>query len=272
MTAQVIVTNTEKTDAIQAAIGGKMRNTFKTLEEAKAAFEKGKALAAAESLPCFAHADEAFSDGMVPAVAIVGARKRVAGGKMESGIKGVVMFPIPSTESFYELAQAWVAKIVEKEAAHVAFRRLRNAESSEELEQAAGAMPLDVASYVAEHARGGEGLDTDTFDTVWTPIRKHLKDAMPGLVALLPQKAEVLKAIRSEAYAKAEQGPLEAKGVFVYLANLIIQAAEAWTAGASQEAAPLDTSAIKGWLEERGTLDLRTEKDYSELDKLDLGF
>jgi hypothetical protein len=253
-----------------------MRRVYESYADAKAAFDAAAAIAKPLNLGAFEADPEAFADSenTLAAVAVVGSRDRNAAGKMESGIRAVVLFPMPTAAAFVAGAESWIAKIVEKEAAHVAFRNLRNAESMEELAAAAQAMPTDVATYVAEHARGGEGLDTDAFDTVWNPLRKMLKEAMPELVDLLPQKGEVLKAIRSKSYAESEHNALEARGVFIYLGNMLVKAAEGWT-DEKGESDPIDATAIKDWLAERDTLEIKkpvaTEKDFSVLANLNLG-
>lgn len=299
----------DKIDSIKQPIGGKMRKVFESTpivndkgkvtgmtsayESAKAAFDAA-AKAAGDDLAKFEHSADAFrivesestdeagnitrtygdfDPDMRAVVAVVGARERDKAGKMESGIRGLVLFPMPSTNAFVSQAEAWLSKVVEKEAAHVAFRALRNSTTTEEFAAAGEGMPTDVESFVAQY-QGGDGLDTDTFDAVWTPLRNGIKEAMPKLYTLLPQKQEVLKSIRSAAYAKDEHPELESKGVFVYLANLAIGGAESYK-DAEGNPAPMDASAIKEWLESRETTVLATrkvDKDFSILENLDLGF
>lgn len=273
MAKQTILLDEDKITAIKkASTGGVMRKVYDSIDEAKAAFEKGKTLAEKEGLPVVS-VDESKFDGMQAAVAVVGARKRNSKGTMDSGIRALVLFPVPTAEQFIESARDWVAKIAEKEAAHVAFRNLRNAESDDELIQAVDKMPVTVEEYVASH-RGGEGIDTETFDAIWSDARKFLKEKMPALADLLPQKGEALKALRSKEYAESDPqlAPLEERGVFAFLGKFLIQVAEAWQDDKG-EPAPLDTTAIQEWLDNRDTLILPkrapAEKDFSVLENLD---
>lgn len=276
---------TFKEDAISAikkAVGGgkeSMRTVYVELEKAKAAFNAAKAIAEAEGVAAFAQADELLTgEGMLPVVAVVGVRERnEKTGKFDSGIRSVIMFAMPTANAFIghnETSQAWVEKIIEKEAAHVFFRRLRNADSAESLSAAFDGSPHDVDTYVAEYV--GEGLDTDAFDAIWPGFRKLLTEKLPALVKLLPGKGEVLKAIRSKIYAEgdAELSPLEAQGIFKFIAESMIKAGQSAT-NAAGELDPIDTSSIESWLAERDTFTYReapkAEKDFSVLSGLNLG-
>lgn len=208
------------------------------------------------------------------AVAVVGTRQRNdATQKMDSGIKALVLFAIPSTEAFLdsENGTSWVVKVVEKEAAHVNFRGLRNAETVEEFSSEFASMPSDVDAIVTSHARESS-FDSAAFDTMWKPFRDQLKTEMPKLYDALPQKADVLRAIRSKPYAVAEYPKFEAANVFVFVAKQLIEQGPAWTKG-NGEPDPQDVSAIESWVAGRETLDLRkAQVDESFLDGLDLGF
>lgn len=289
MTKINILFDSDKISAIKKAVGAgqeAMRRVYDDPAKAAEAFNAASALAESEGVTSYAvPAEITDSEGNViaspysdmdcrAAVAVVGARERNAAGKMESGIRAVVMFPIPTVSAFQEggeSAAKWLDKIAEKEAAHVAFRRLRNAESAEELASAFEAMPTTVDAFVAEYV--GEGADTEAFDTLWTPLRNMLKQNQPALVDLLPAKPEVLKAIRSKAYAEQEHGKLEEHGVFVYLARALIGAAASY-ANDKGEPDPIDSTAIQQWLENRDTYQLPTrtpaEKDFSVLDNINL--
>ena len=260
----------DQIDAIKAPLGGKVRKIFDSYKDAKAAFDKAAA-AAGDSIPTHAAPKELFQDGINACVAVVGMRQRV-GAKMESGIRGLVLFAMPSVDAFVSEAGEWIQKIVEKEAAHVAFRRLRNAETTEEMESAFAEMPADVNAYVTQYT--GDGLDTDAFDAIWSPMRAALKESMPALASLLPQKGEVLKSIRSAAYARDEHPELEEKGVFVFLGKSAINGCAGFKDAEGNDA-PIDASAIVEWLAKRDELVLATrkpqEKDFSQLAGLDLG-
>ena len=304
-----VITDSTKVEAIKKAIGGskqEMRVLFADIESAEKTFiaatkeagdsvpalrpmrpimaevdilnDKGKPTGEKRQEPTGEYEpDDSVFDGMQIAVAVVGARKKNdSTGKMDSGVKAVVMFPIPSTETFLksEAGTDWVAKVIEKEAAHVAFRGLRNSETIEEIRAEFDSMPRDVDTFVTS-ARG-EGLDTDTFDAAWLPLRAQIKAEAPELADMLPTKAEVLRAIRSKAYAEQSQEELESNGVFVWLGKSLIAFADNWK-DEKGELAPLDSSAIKEWIEGRDTLDLskaEKPKDFSALASLKekLGF
>lgn len=272
-------------EKVKKAIGGD-RKVFESLDDAKAAFEAAST-AAGDGIIKLAAPDAVFFDGegknakridgINAAVAVVGTRQRDESGKMSNGIKAVVLFPIPSTEAFLANAngESWVAKVIEKEASHVAYRGLRNAETVEEFESEFGAMPRDVDAFVSSHTRGG-GLDTDAFDEMWPQLRQQLRQAMPKVADLLPQKQEVLRAIRSkpyalEAYNKLETAGKSGEGLFVYIAQKLIEAAPEWEVDGKPK--EIDASAIQAWLDNRETLDLRRQTpDESVLEGLDLGF
>lgn len=274
--AKHTITNEEVIESIKkAATNGRMRRIYSDVAAATAAFDSAKAIAEKHNLPCVAAPAESFGEGMQPTVAVVGSRDRDSKtGKMLTGIKALVMFPIPTAEAFIANASDWIAKIAEKEAAHVAFRGLRNANTAEEVISEAEKMPRTVEDYVATYARS-DGLDTEAYDTLWSECRKFLKDKMPTLVPLLPQKGEVLKAIRSASYAAEEYEALESKGVFVpFLTTLLTNAGAAWK-DKDGNADPVDTSEIESWVETRDEVHIRKaaeqEKDFSVLDNLDLG-
>lgn len=232
--------------------------------------------------------DESIYEGANAVLAYVGARKiKFGSGKdavERNSIKSVVLFPIPTIESFLNAtnedgstnaaAGDWLAKIIVKEASHVAFRNFRDANTVAELMNGAAAAPRSVDDYVTASNREGSGLDTETFDALWNSFRNMLKKDQPVLSDLLPGKAEVLKAIRSSAYAssKPELEPLEAKGIFARIGQALVNGAKQ-NKDKDGTDAPLDSSAIEAWLAERDTLVLSVEtpkaKDFGALDSLD---
>lgn len=291
-----ILMDSDKIAAVKKAIGGD-RVVFDSLDEAKAKFEAAKA-AAGEDVIALAADDSAFDAGtyevevtvgegdeakteiqerpvMQAALAVVGARVRDSKGTMQPGIRGIVLFPIPSAQALINEAFDWIEKIAEKEAAHVAFRGLRNSESVEEFEGEFNSMPRSVSDFVASH-RATSTFDSEAFDAMWPTIRADLKANLPALAEWLPPKAETLRAIRSKAYAEQEHNELESRDLFVWLANSMIEAAAQWK-DEKGEPAPIDASAIQGWVDGRDELDLSRkteEKDESKLDalKAQLGF
>lgn len=220
--------------------------------------------------------DESTYDGNRAVVATVGARTKDAKGKALVGVKGIVMFAIPTLDAILasDKGREWLDKIVTKEASHVAFRTVRDATTTREFVDGVAAMPGDVEAFVTAHSRGGDGLDTETFDALWNSFRKNLGTKSPALAKLLPGKAEVLNAIRSKAYAVENHGELEAKGVFERTGLSLINAAQNNTV--KGEPSPLPTDALESWLADRDTFVFPTkaapEKDFSVLDSMSLDF
>lgn len=291
----VLVDETAIDSIKKAATNGKMRNVYSSFDSAIAAFQKGSAEAEKHGVPSLFNAALFFEmgeDGEVKldsegnpimlsqhaeggsrfAVAVVGARKKT-GNKIESGIRALVIFPVPSLAQFIAGGESWLAKIAEKEAAHVAFRGLRNATTLAELEAANSTMPNDVDGYIASY-NSGDGLDTETIDAVWSDVRKFIKSEASSLYGLMPPKQEVIKAIRSASYAMQEHPELEKRGLFTnVIAALVIKAAENWKDGDGNEA-PLEVDTIQGWIDNRDTTHIAqrqtAEKDFSVLDGFDL--
>lgn len=275
-----ILTDSTKVEAISKAM--RQREVFPTLAAAIAKLQK-----AAEDTDAFyglpiaikganddGSIDESIYEGAGAALAYVGARVDDNKGKKIPGVKGVVIFPIPTVDSFLaggEAAINWIAKLVEKEAALVAFRGYRESASLAEFQNGVQSSPASVDEYVTEYSRSGSSLDTETFDALWNGLRLSLKTQQPILSKLIPAKAEVLKAIRSSAYASAEYGPLEEKGIFAKLANILIDVAKNNTTkdGTSN---PLPTKTLEDWLAGRDTLTLTKATadapDYSALEAL----
>ena len=205
-----------------------------------------------------------------PVVAVVGARvKNATTGKMDSGIRAILLFPLPTVQQFLdsENGASFVAKVIEKEAAHVSFRELRNAETQAELDAAFAGMPRDVDSFVASHTRGG-GVNLDTFNTAWPDVKAELKQKATALYDHLPQKADLIRAIRSKKAAEQIDNDLESRGIFVWLANAVIKFAENWK-DKDGNADPLDTTPIQEWLENREVEDLSKAEKAKDLDALD---
>lgn len=222
--------------------------------------------------------DESLYAGNLVVLAYVGGREAAAGktDKNIVGVKGIAIYPQPPLSLFLdsEDGKAFLNKIVEKEAALVAFRNFRESATLFEFEQGVSKVASTVEALIADSSRGGNGLDTDTFDALWSDMRAALKKEMPALVALFPSKQEVIKAIRSASYAASEHSALESKGVFTWLATVLIDAAKNNQDAKTGEAAPMDATAIESWVAGRDTLALTktetTEKDFSVLSTLKL--
>lgn len=310
MTKFIAITEQKTLESVKKAIGGnkmEMRQLFDSPEQAFKAFEAAKA-AAGEGFTALYPQNEdgtlntAVFDGGVfqidsedadgnpiviekpviqAAVAIVGQRvKNPTTGKMDSGAKALVMFPVPVMEAFLNGGDngiGFVRKVVEKETAHVAFRDLRNAENVEELVAAFEGMPRDVESFVASHTRG-EGVDTSTFDAVWDAFKTRAKEKFTAIFNALPNKGEVLRAIRSKGYAEEVYPDLENERIFEWIAKNVMRLAEAYIAVDEKTGAetpePLDTTAIEGWLANRAEFNPYTTRktlDKSALASIDLG-
>lgn len=217
--------------------------------------------------------DSSIYEGQDVVIQLVGSRVKPAtkDEKGIDGVKAVVVFPIPTLDGFLadDKGKAWLDKIRVKEATHVAFRNVRDVDTTREFINGVKAMPVGVEGYLAEYVRSA-GQETSTFDALWNGLRLSLKKSMPDFAKLLPQKPELIKAIRSAAYANSqpELAPLEEIGAFVALATMIIEAA-GMNVTKDNEPAPLPTDAIESWLAERDTLVLEAakapEKDFSLL-------
>lgn len=181
-------------------------------------------------------------------------------GKESNGARGFALYPLHALDAIQndDTGLAWLWKVAEKEASHVALRGLRNvpvAGGSDMLAQAAQSMPISVSDYVEESTR--ESMDTTAFDTLWKKFRKMLAEssATAALVGRLPAKGEVLKAIRSTAFAKENYEELESMNTFVWMAGTMAAIIDQMRAAAieSGEDFDLDSDEIKGWLATRDT-------------------
>jgi len=312
-----IVKDEKTVEAIKKAIGGSraaMRNVFvdrpeskdeagnvtveaaTSYELAKSAFDAAAAIAREAGIIAMECPLEITNDageitsrpyeGMLATVAVVGARDRdKATGKMESGIRAVVLFPLPSLSAYLDplgidpvdvaaeeakpdgSPVKWLAKLAEKESAHVAFRKLRQADSTEEFEAAFKGMPRTVEQFIAEYA-GAESVDTEVFDDLWSDAKALLNGkGMSGLVGLFPPKAEFIKCLRSKAYAldsTKKNEELEKAGAFVYVGKVVIALAAA-NKNEAGESDPLDASAVEEWLAKRDEFQLPSATSTSSI-------
>lgn len=200
---------------------------------------------------------EYHTDGTKVAVSFLGVRGlKDESGKDTDGARALVVMPLHPIDAIMadDSGAAWLWKIAEKEASHVAFRGLRNVAPElgiDALAQAAQAMPLAVSDYVDESSN--EETDTSAFDALWKTFRKLLSQN-PGtapLVKELPNKPEVIKSIRSKAYAIENYDTLENIGAFVWLAStlatMIDQLAE------ESDDVQIDSAQIRAWVGGRDT-------------------
>lgn len=205
--------------------------------------------------------EEYRTDGIKVAVTFIGVRGlKDAAGKDANGARGFALYPLHPLDAIQndEAGISWLWKVTEKESSHVALRGLRNvnpALGNDALAQAAMEMPISVSDYVEESTR--ESMDTSTFDTMWKRFRKMLSEspATAALVLRLPQKADVLKAIRSKAFAVENYPELESMGTFAWMASTMADIVDVMRASAIEagEDFDMDSEEIRGWLAGRDT-------------------
>ena len=262
------VVDSKQIDALKKAIanGGTadIRVVYSDYDAAAAAWEKASTLAASLGLAVVSMPDSINAAGPDGAtiqinpfegnrVAIAGLMERVTvEGKEKNAVVGLVRFPMPTVEAFAESASDWLEKIIEKEAAHVAFRRLRGSESLEELTANMAMVPTNAEDFAASYRAKG-GVDTDAFDEMWPEFRQMLLAQYPALDGgVLPPKAEVIKCIRDAQYARETQELLESKQLFKFIATQMVALAPSWADKDGNENA-IDASAISAWIESRDT-------------------
>lgn len=223
------------------------------------------------------------SDGIKVAVAFIGTRNipdpESKNGKI-NGARGFVIYPLYSIESITlaDNGAEWLWKIIEKESSHVAFRKLRNVPDDGGIEMfaaAANEMPLSIEDYLEESR--ASATDTEAFDSMWSTFKTMLAKE-PGTAMLakaLPQKGEVIKSIRYAIYARENYPDLEAMGAFTFIAANMAAILDIERANAADDAdaAKLDSSEIRAWVEGRETRvppASRTSQPV-DLSKVDLG-
>lgn len=279
--ALVPVTDETKLDAINKAM--RSRESFDTPELALAKLQQ--AAGSTENfygLPIAIRGfdaetqsiDPASFEGLTAVLATVGARVDNGKGAKVVGIKGIVLFAMPKTDSFAatEAGKKWLDKIVSKECGLVAFRSLRNAATLSEFTSGVDKAPGTVDEYVTEYSRGASD-DAETFDALWNGMRQAIKESTPALFKLLPPKPIAEKCLRSHAYALAsEYAPLEEAKVFEKLINVLIATAQNSKAKDGTPA-PLPVDGLQNWLLTRDELVItdqkRTAPDFSVLGSLD---
>lgn len=185
-------------------------------------------------------------------IATVGQRDRDS---KKNGIKAVVVLAQPTVEEFLasesEAAQAFVAKLIEREATDVAFSGIRAAESLSELETVMAGLPLTVDDIVSTNRAGGS-IGDSIFNDHWKDFRAGvIATKYPKIAKALPQKPEFIKALRSSSYAKENPATagLEEKGYIKRIGELFVMAVQALDPDS-------DTAIVEGWIKERDTLKL----------------
>jgi hypothetical protein len=230
-----------------------------------------------DSIPPLTEWPEEYRDTAVKvAVTFIGVRG-VGENAKENGARGFAVYPLHPLDAIQadDTGLAWLWKVAEKESSHVALRGLRNvnpALGNDALAQAAMEMPITVSDYVEESTR--EAMDTTAFDQLWKQFRKMLSDnpATAALVTRLPTKSEVLKSIRSKAYAAETYPELESMGSFTWMATTMAAIIDQMRAAAIKagEDFELESDEIKGWLATRDTkifaAPRKVEADLSSVD------
>lgn len=256
-----VVLDADKAKAIRSNLGD--RTYFESDEKESALAKAEKHLeAAAAKTDSFYGLNIAIGEGLESAsrilVSTVGVRDKGDPSKSipaRNGYKAIVVMQQPSVADFLasdsEAARAFVAKLIEREATDVQFAGIRAAETVSDLQTVMAGLQIDVESIVENSRTSGAG--DSSFDTMWADFRKGvIKVKFPQVDKLLPSKPEVLKAIKSSAYASANPAtkPLEAAGFFAKIGAALVKAGEVWKDD-SGVVSPLDTSDIAGWLAER---------------------
>lgn len=259
----VALLDSDKVKKINSELG--QRTTLDSDETATAAEKANKHLEAAMSkteqffgLPVVVGQGVETASRIV--IATVGVRdKGDASAKppipARNGIKAIVVFQQPTIEEFLtattDSAKAFVAKLIEREATDVAFSGIRAAETLADLEEVMTGLPITVDTIVETSRTSSAGASS--FDIMWSDFRKgFVKAKYPQLDAVLPQKPEIIKAIRSKAFALANPATaeIEKQNLFVRLAGVMVKAAETWK-DEKGEIAPIDTSDLQSWIDNR---------------------
>lgn len=238
-------------------------------------------LSADDSVPPLSEWPEIYtSAGVLTVVSFIGVRKLPGeDGKNANGAKGFAIFPVHPIDAIMadSAGAAWLWKVAEKESSHVAFRGLREVDAAtgvDALAAAAKAMPLTVSDYVEE--TNAASTDSGAFEKIWAGFRKMLAGSpkTAALVPILPGKADVIKCIRSKAYAEELKPELESRNIFVWLGQNIIAIADQAKANAieagDEDANEYDSAQLKDWLATRNEKVFPAkEVKVVDLDKLD---
>lgn len=262
--ALVALLDVDKVKSIRSNLGD--RTYFESTEEATAYQQLEKHIAvAAEKTQEFFGLPISVADGLESAsrivCATVGVRDKGDSSAKppipaRNGYKAIVIFKQPSYMDFIndesESARNFVQKLIEREATDVAFAGIRGAETVADLATVMAGLPDTVAGIV-ENSRASTGAGSSSFDIMWAEFRRaFLKPKYPKLDAVLPQKPEVAKAIKSKSYALANPvtKPIEENDYFAKIAALMCKMGEAWK-GEDGEPSPLDTSDLQSWIDNR---------------------
>lgn len=207
-------------------------------------------------------------------IATLGARDKGdpdKGVKARNGYKAILVYQSPSAEDFLssesEGVTDWVKKLIEREMADVAFSGVRMATTLNQLRTVFGDMPTTVET-ITQKSRESTGLDTDAFDAMWTAFRTgFLRAAAPAVEKALPTKPDVIKSIRSKAYALANPQcvAFEENGMWVKIAQKLIEVAPKFK-DKDGKPTPVDASSIQEWLDGRDSLVIQYSQTVATAD------
>ena len=206
---------------------------------------------------------EYHQEGIGVCVSLLGIRGlKGEDGKNVNGAGAIVLFPSYSIDAITSATGGadWLSKIVEKETAHEAFRGLRGFKSDTArgiLAQSAMEMPVSIADYIESTSAGR--ADYSVFTANWSAILGAMREnpKFSALADAYPtQKAELVKCLRSKAYALSEFPELEnmgASGAFVFAGKFAIRTVDALNEAAADagEDEVGDSSVIQDWLDTR---------------------
>lgn len=237
-----------------------------------------------DSIPPLADWPEAYRDEAnyfvtVTFLGIRGMTDPADSTKVTDGVRGLVIATLPKVEAILAAQDGdkFIEKVVEKEIALVALRGLRGVSIDSSIDQLAAAaltMPVTAADYLETNS--GPDVDTESFDKLWKDFRKMLADhpSTAALVPGLPQKNEVIKSIRSKAYATENYAALEQNGIFMVIAKLMGAVMDQLNTAAIAEGkeAQFDKGDIESWVAGRETKVFETRKPVAiDMAKVDFG-
>lgn len=258
-----------KIEAIKKA-GLRTRQVFPTIDEAVTRMQEigsktenfyGVQVAVAGYNTETQTVDKSIYAGNVAVLATLGQSVDTGKGGKVTAIKGVVIYSVPLLDAILaaENGKDWVNKIMQKEAGLVAFRQFRDAETLGDFMDGVNKAPSSVSDYVAA-AKRGDPADMEAFDALWPSLRDAMKTKMKKYYDALPNRLEIVKAIRSKSFAAANYPEAEEGGAFLRIANALVE-------NADRVDPKIDASEISEWIANRETLNLskrpRGEADLS---------
>lgn len=218
-------------------------------------------------------------------VSILGVRGRtfnVAGepdpaGKAANADIGLTVIPDHTLSAIMEHPKhlEFLMKIIRKELSHTAANAMGSKDAPlAELAESAKLMPVSVSDYLDRAATTGTGGLYAVFLDNWSGYRAALAEnpANAPMLKLLPRKDDMLKAIRSTAYATANFPGIEAKGWFkaigLRMAD-VIAAAQAAAAESGEECQITgNPDHLRQWVAERDNVVIDAPSRSVDLDTI----